>query len=149
MKRAIIVLLTVGGVLAVILCLSRVAAGTQSFETMVRREFGSPEAMKALTALYERVEKEGATLKQPGARYCRIPEEWMPRDFAAQWAHYYNDVSEVVATFDDAGRLTSIEFDGSRCGCYISRDPTRCPSHFSSLHRMAERPLFVTARVEE
>jgi hypothetical protein len=149
MKRAIITLLTIVGALAVVFVLSRLAASTQSYETLVRREFGTPEAIQALTALYERVEKDGAALKQPGAKYCRIPQEWMPSDFAAKWEHYYNDVSQVAATFDDAGRLTSIEFDGSRCGCYISRDSTRCPSHFSSLHRIAERPLFITARVEE
>jgi hypothetical protein len=149
MKRAIVITLACLGALALVLLLLRFFAGSLSYEKMVRDDFGSPEAIRALATLYERVEKEGRTLEPAGASQRQIPQTWIPKEFLRSWGHYYSDVNQVVAYFDDRGSLVAIEFDGTRCGCYVSRDATRCPGGFGSLHRLATTPLYVTGRVAQ
>jgi hypothetical protein len=121
--------------------------GYWSYENQVRRHFASPEAIRALATLYERVEKEGRTLEPVGAKVRGIPYDWMPQEFSREWRLYYVGVSRVVALFDDRRELVAIEFQGSRCGCFVSRDAERCPSSFRTLERFAISPLFVTGRV--
>ncbi|HTQ31164.1 MAG TPA: hypothetical protein VMI53_08130 [Opitutaceae bacterium] len=150
MKRAIVTAsICIGALALVLVTVRRIGDSTPSFEKMVQDQFGSPQAIQALAALYGRVEKDGATLKPAGAKVRLIPEDWMPREFSEKWSGYFSESNEVVAYFDDNGRLSGIEFDGTRCGCYISRDPSRGPAHFSSLNRLSESPLYITGRVEE
>jgi len=150
MKGAVFKILVGVAVCALALFALRSVAGSTSYEKMVRDQFGSPEAIRALAALYEHVEADGHTLRPAAAKRRLIPQSWIPTEFAEAWRIYYDlDVNEVVAHFDDSGSLIAIEFDGSRCGCFVSRYSSRCPSSFDSLHRLATAPLYVTGRVGE
>ena len=132
-----------------LLLLARCVVGSLSYEKMVRKQFGSPEAIQALAILYGRVEKEGAALKAAGAKSCAIPASWIPKEFSKDWACYFDDPNQVVAYFDDKGGLAAVEFDGTRCGVFISRDPGCCPASFHSLYRLSDKPLYITARVDD
>jgi hypothetical protein len=147
MKRAIVIFLATVGVLAIALLAFRIGAGSLSYEERVRAYFGSPDAIRSLAKLYERVESDGKTLEPAGARVRAIPRNWLPQESPGAWGFYYGEASRVIAHFDERGALVAIEFDGSRDGCYVSRDATRCPASFASLQRLAKSPLYVTGRV--
>ncbi len=150
MKGIILKVLAGVGIVSLLVAGLRIATAPDSYEEIVRRHFGTPEAVSALVALFDRVEKEGEMLQPAGARHRGIPQAWIRDDFTRTWSTYFQpDVSAVVAHFDDDGALSAIEFIGSRCGGYVSRDPERCPRTFSSLHRLATAPLYVTGVIYE
>jgi hypothetical protein len=135
------------GVLAIAVIALILLANSESYEKTARNQFGTPAAIHALRDLYTRLEKEGNTLGRPGEITRPIPQSWVPSEFTEKWSHFFSDVGQVVAHFDNQDNPVAIEFDGSRYGCYISRDPKRCPSSFTSLHRLAFGSLYITSRV--
>jgi hypothetical protein len=149
MKRTAILFLASIGAVTLALLAFKLVTPVISYEEMIRRHFGSPEAIRELGVLYDRVEKSGESLAPAGARVRDIPRDWMPEKFSFEWGtlYYRGEASRVVAHFDDHGGLVAIEFDGSRCGCYVSRDAARCPRQFRTLQRLSDGPLYVTGRV--
>jgi hypothetical protein len=83
----------------------------------------------------------------------RVPKSWLPEQFSDFWGGVLNDSSvewgDVLAYYDERDALVGIEFFGSRYGCFVSRDATRCPSWFHTLRRLSERPLYITTRITE
>ncbi len=145
MKGIILKALACIGVLSLVVLALRLALPDQSPEATARQMFGTPDAVAALSSLYERVERESSALTPVEARVRDIPQSWMPEAFAARWSTFYHpDTSAVYARFDDQGGLVAIEFIGSRFGIFVSRDPARSPPDFTSLHRFATSPIYVT-----
>lgn len=86
------------------------------------------------------------------ARVRNIPKAFLPGRFATDWGQDLVEESAlgwgyVLAYYDEDDALQGVEFYGSRYGCFISRDATRSPSWYSSLHRIAERPVYVSIRL--
>lgn len=162
-----------------------------SYEKWALNDIGTPQALNSLRALYERVESEPAssgiikdveTFRDLGPR-CpsfahtrRIPGEWIPSQLRSVqgWGNkqadkFYSsgevDFSlnhDVLAYYNEQNQLQGIEFDGSRYGCFISRDPDMClpwvgistPTAEKSpsdelWKRIADKPLCVTIRYFE
>jgi hypothetical protein len=148
MKQVIVSILAGIGILALALLTLRFFVGDLSYEKTVREEFGTPSAIHSLTELYERVAKGEQTLEPVGAKLRRIPPSWIPNNFSPIWRDDRDTaIAQVDAHFNEQGVLVAIEFDGSRYGCYISRDASRYPASFASLQRLAISPLYVTGRI--
>jgi hypothetical protein len=161
MKRIAINILAVIGVLALTFLALRFAACVISpnYIEDAKTQFGSPEAIAAIESLYARIEAaptdpalkivQEKVSDFPGIR--KIPKSWLPQQFLPIWGttldNSYAGFGDVLAYYDNKDALIGIEFYGSRYGCFASRDATRCPSWFQSLHRLAEKPLYVTSRI--
>jgi hypothetical protein len=132
------------------------------FEKRARAEFGSPQAIAEIAALFTRVEAakgdpalETITYTRPGGfhRLRRIPASWLADRFEDLWrrTHQGNSPSwgDVLACYDADDTLVGIEFYASRYGCFATRDATRCPPGFDldTLHRLANQPILVIIRV--
>jgi hypothetical protein len=148
MKRTTIIFLTCVGAFTLLVS-ARCIVGALSDENRLRKQFGSPKAIQALTEFYEHVEKDGATLKPAGAKSRPIPYGLIPStEFWIGWEQLSRH-KRIEAYFDDKGALIGIELVAEWGGCFISRDATRCPASFLSLYRLADKPLYVTAVVKD
>ena len=122
----------------------------------MQRQFGTMEALLDLERLYARVESSpldpalGPAYGKPdAAKIRRVPRSWMPPRFATWGGHGDSEIfvpGEVMVHYSPNDALVAIEFFG-RHGCFVSRDAAYLPSQFKALYRLAERPLFVTARI--
>lgn len=161
MKRGLVNALAVIGVMAFVL-LAILLTGNAVFPGYVKaakERFGTPTAIAGLAELYARIEtapKDPALklVQVGGSTQARsIPRSWLPQQFQANWGATEQDdlvdFGHVFAYYDEKDSLVGLEFYGSRWGCFVSRDATRCPSEYVSLHRLAEKPLYVTARISE
>lgn len=159
MNRLIIYSLAAIGALGILLGVIRISAAAvfPGYEAQAVEEFGSPEAIKGISELYSRIEKSpnDPALKEiqedlaKFPRVRRIPRSWLPSCFASKWGDDIGEWRRVFAYYDESDTLVGIEFFGSRYGCFASRNATRCPSSYSSLLRIAEKPIYVTARFSE
>lgn len=161
MKRIAKNLLAVIGVLALMILVFRIVSNAvfPGYEQDAKEQFGSPEAIAAIATLYSRLEiaPTDPALKviqekvSSFHRVRKIPRSWLPKEFSTLWGTSTDgesvDFGDVLAYYDEKDVLVGIEFYGSRWGCFASRDATRCPSWFQSLHRVAEEPLYVTSRI--
>lgn len=124
------------------------------------KKFGTPEAMSAILGLYASIEKNPHDPKLQivevnNSRYSRIrniPKSFLPDQFSSNWGEDLvgdnaTGWDRVLAYYDGNDVLQGIEFYGSRYGCFISRDATRSPGWYSSLHRIASEPIYVTFRL--
>jgi hypothetical protein len=163
MKHIAIFSLAAIGALALALLALRFAshAAFPGYREVARRQFASPGTIAAISSLYAKVEAaksdpslqvvESSLITYPMIR--RIPKSWLPEQFSDFWGGVLNHSSvewgDVLAYYDERDVLVGIEFFGSRYGCFASRDSTRCPSWFHTLHRLSERPLYITTRISE
>jgi hypothetical protein len=161
MKRIAINLLAAIGVIALVFLALRLSSHAilPGYDQAAKEQFGSPEAVAAIATLYSRLEAAPSdpalkVIKEkvsgfPSVR--KIPRSWLPKEFSTLWSTSTDDApvefGNVLAYYDEKDNLLAIEFYGSRWGCFASRDATRCPSWFQSLHRLAEKPLYVTSRI--
>jgi hypothetical protein len=157
MNRTIIIyLLAAIGLITLLICAIRITAVRffPGYEAQAVEEFGDPEAIKAIAELYDRIEASphDPALKEVDEHLAKfpkirqVPRSWLPARFARKWGEDFGTWRKVLAFYDDSDKLVGIEFFGSRYGCFASRDATRCPSWYSSLRRIAEQPIYVTAR---
>jgi hypothetical protein len=162
MKRLTIIALSWIGALALICGAVALLINSQapSYDKRAKEEFGSAAAIHAIEKLYSRIADAPnnpelktltAVYRLPGyAKVLRVPKAWMPKEFS-QWGSVLDseliEPTEVVAYYDTNNTLLAIEFLGTRYGCFISRDANRCPPRFDTLNRLAENPLFITARI--
>jgi hypothetical protein len=161
-------LIVVGAVTVFMLTATKVF-GPQNYGELAKREFGTPEAIADLTTLYAKVEAAGYTLKlvpsssngateaavtrwKATARWRKIPRAWLPERYGnSLWATnpdlepQFVQSRDVVAYYDDRDTLLGIWFYGSRWGCFVTRDPERCPPWFGTLRRLATEPLYVSS----
>jgi len=129
-----------------------------------RLEFDTPEAIQAITLLYEKIESNPTdpslkkiTIGDPAHRHpnvCRIPKLWLPEHFS-NWSlrNSENDAQnpilewgDVIAYFDKENVLEGIEFYQSRYGCFASRNAMKCPPSFTHAVRIATHPIYVIVR---
>jgi hypothetical protein len=161
MKHLVLISLAVFGALSLafwgIRAVGRMIA--PGYEVDAARQFGSAAVIHEIETLYTRVEnsKLGAEMRPVKAEFVgfasvrRVPKSWLPTSLSGIWGGVLDSDSiewgDVLAYYDESSRLVGIEFYGSRYGCFISRDATRCPPWFRSLHRLADKPLFITTRI--
>jgi len=134
---------------------------SKSYLEMAYEEFASPERLRAMELMYRKVEREGLDSSNPIEKFGdtswhtvkKVPKDWIPEDFREsiifKWGQNYLDPdmparNDVLAYFDESGILKGIQFKGSRIGCFVSSEATFCPDWFESLHRISDKPLFVT-----
>ena len=162
MKRIAVIFLSWIGAIALLSTSLALLINSQApkYDQRAREEFGSPEAIRAIEKLYGRIENAAANselkiLQNPYrfpeyATVRRIPEAWVPQEFP-DWGAFLDtervEGTDIVAYFDSNNALVAIEFLGTRYGCFISRDPSRCPRGFNRLNRLTEKPLFITSRI--
>lgn len=170
MKQNLTNVFGVIGVLAVMFggCVALSKGLLPSYAERMKREFGSPEAIADLVRFYSVVETKGARdlpvlksdpditlpVSERARRMRNIPKSWLPARFSQRWGSHseaaaFIEHNDVVAYYDERDVLIGLGFLGSRCGCFVSRDPMRCPEWFGSLRRLATEPLFVTSWVGE
>jgi hypothetical protein len=162
MKRIAVIALAWTGALALLGVALALLINSQApgYEKVAKEEFGSPEAIRAIEKLYVRIETSPLSpeLKiipvfSPNPAYPtvrRIPKAWMPQEFP-YWGAFHDmeivEGTDVVAYYDSNKAFVAMEFLGTRYGCFISRDPNRCPPRFGTLQRLADNPLFITSRI--
>jgi hypothetical protein len=160
MKRITLTLLAIVGALTLLIFAFQLLmhAFFPTFAEMAKGQFGTPEAVAQISALYLKIE---AAPKDPAlvvvssgkGKTRNVPKSWLPKRFSSMWGvdspNAADDFDVVHAYFDEKDAFIGIEFVGSRYGCFASRDATRCPSYFGTLHRLAEKPLFITTWVAE
>ncbi len=146
------------GALALLLWGLRAGTGivAPSVAEIARDEFGSPEALTAISALYSRIEAvpldpalttiRDETLGYPVIR--RVPDSWLPPPFSrpatSRNLSTSTEYGDVLAYYDETGTFVGLEFYRIRYGCFVSRAATRGPARFNTLYRLTERPFFVS-----
>jgi hypothetical protein len=120
------------------------SAFNASYEAMVRRYFGTPEAVAELTKLYGRVEREMNRSTYPTGI---VPQSWMPERFAEEWGLYYSFESRVGVQYTADGQVVALWFEGSRNGCVITRRPVEIPAIFGRSFPLATEPVYVSGWV--
>jgi hypothetical protein len=162
MKRIAVITLSWIGVFALLggILVLLINAGAPNYDERAKEEFGSPESIRAIEKLFARIEGNPADIElkilathSPYPTYSiirRIPKNWIPAEFP-YWGAMLNaeliEPTDVLSYHDSDNTLVAIEFSGTRYGCFVSRDPNRCPPRFERLNRLAETPLFITSRI--
>ncbi|MES2983319.1 MAG: hypothetical protein V4727_13480 [Verrucomicrobiota bacterium] len=126
---------------------------------LVREHFQSPEVITAISELYAKIEANplNAELKVEDnlhphlsdySKVRRIPTSWLA--VCLQRNEKNKDLfllGNTVAYYDEEDSLIGIEIGmGSTVSCFVSRDSTRCPSTYTSIHRIAKSPLNVVLK---
>lgn len=130
-----------------------------SYDTAIK-EFGTPESLASISELYERIETDPHNPKLEvvkdhqldSLRVRNIPKSFLREQFGSRWGLDLVGKSTlggnyVLAHYGEGDVLEGIEFRGSRYGCYASRKATRFPSRYTSLHRIATQPIYVSIRI--
>jgi hypothetical protein len=149
---------------AVVITAIKIDRSVLSYEQVVHRDFGTPERITAVVALFERIEKTPRAdlplVKNnpqqfgfPETRLIRRPE--IPKELAENlWGIHphpdspaYASFLSVLAHYDEQHQLRAIEFYGSRYGAFVSRDPALKPVMWGELQQLAGAPVFITARI--
>jgi hypothetical protein len=130
---------------------------------VVREHYQSPEVIAAVSELYAKIESNphDAELKVEDnlppnlhshladySKVRRIPSSWLA--IRLQRNDKNKDLflfGNTFAYYDEEDSLIGIEIGmGSTVSCFASRDSTRCPSTYTSIHRIANSPLNVVLK---
>ena len=160
--KAPTIILGVVGIAAVLFAAFKVTSGFffPSYAKTAHDEFSSRSAQAAIIELFERVEAESAnellieikTLRAGYTNARRIPSEWIPSEFSEIWGRPRHpsreivDFWDVLAYFDESGKLLAIEFFGSRYGCLAARESYHSFPWFRIIYRISESPLYISIR---
>ena len=135
-----------------------IARAVPTYEEVGREQFGTEEAIVDLAALYNKVDLSGETpelvaFHSDDSITRNIPRSWLPARYKGNWGvdamNGYIEFGAVMAYYDKNDNLYGLEFVGSRYGCFVSRDATRCPTAFGTLYRLSTKPIFVSLWVAE
>lgn len=171
MKRIVVTLFAAIGVIVCLFASCTAvtrAIGIKGYAESIQAQFGSPEAVADLAALYGKVERSGTELgfvkwETTGAvappveptfpRIRKIPKSWLPARFTSLWGREANtrdpEIFEVLAYYDERDALIGIFFQTFRSGCFLSRDAMRGPPWGGTVRRLADKPLYVSSWVAE
>jgi hypothetical protein len=127
---------------------------TYSYQRMLRNSFGSAETQRRMMDLYKLLESDSIDNELDAWDHDGIDLYGHPRTrniATERITHLFDHPGETyvghysgIACYNDSGRFEALFINSSRLGCYVSRDPARCPPMFDKLIRYAEADICIT-----